>query len=147
MGRWLCIAAAAFAASAGAELQNVTVGGEIRIRPRYWHNVYSNDINGPQQIRIPAGFLPARAIGPWGANSRYRFDDSGSDLDFVEQRNRLYIDADFTDEVGAYEKSKTIAERAIAIRTGSPAALCSPPPESEAAFSGSLTTSETVVRR
>lgn len=108
MGRWLHLAAAiALSASAAAELQNVTIGGEIRIRPRYWHNVYANDINGPQQIRIPSGFLPARAIGPWGANSRYRFDDRGSDLDFVEQRNRLHIDADFTGEVGAFIELET----------------------------------------
>ena len=40
-----------------------------------------------------------------------------------------------------------MAERAIAMRTGSPAALCSPPPDSVAAFSVSLMRSETVVRR
>lgn len=88
--------------SAMAELQNVTVSGEIRIRPRLWHNVYSNDINGPRELRLAPGFTPGRSIGPFGVASRYRLNESGEDLKFVEQRTRLGVDADFTNQVRAF---------------------------------------------
>ena len=53
----------ALVGSAHAELQNVEVGGEIRIRVRHWNNVYVGTINGPRQIRIPDFFVPRRPIG------------------------------------------------------------------------------------
>ncbi|GMU91060.1 MAG: hypothetical protein AMXMBFR4_01180 [Candidatus Hydrogenedentota bacterium] len=90
------------ALTAAAELQNVDVGGEIRIRARYWQNTYVTGINGPGEIRIPDFFVPKRAIGPFGVTSRYDWNDAESDLDFVEQRTRLNVRADFTNEVAAF---------------------------------------------
>lgn len=103
MLRITIIAALVLVASpATAELQNVTIGGEIRIRPRLWHNVYSNGIGGPREIRLAPELLVGRPIGPFGVASRYRFDESGEDLDFIEQRTRLNISADFTNDVRAF---------------------------------------------
>ena len=87
---------------ATAELETVTVSGEVRIRPRLWHNVYSNGIGGPTQLRFPSGQVPGRSIGPFGLGSRYRFDESGEDLDFIEQRTRLGVDAEFIENVRAF---------------------------------------------
>lgn len=58
-----------------AELQNVEVGGELRIRGRYWNNTY-DDLG--RAIRIPDEFLQLRPIGPFGATSRYVFDDNNN---------------------------------------------------------------------
>ncbi len=88
--------------SAYAELQNVDVGGEIRIRIRHWNNVYVGTPNGPRQIRIPNFFVPRRPIGPFGVQSRYDWDGELNDLDFVEQRTRLNARADFTNNVAAF---------------------------------------------
>jgi len=85
-----------------AELQNVELGGEVRIRARHWNNVYVGTPNAPRQIRIPNFFLPRRPIGPFGAQSRYLWDNRGTDLDFVEQRTRLNAHADFTNNVSAF---------------------------------------------
>ena len=84
--------------SAYAELQNVEVGGEIFIRGRYWHNVYTSP--GPQQIHIPASLLPMRPIGsPLGVIGRFDWDGKGNDLSFVEQCTRINVRADFTNNV------------------------------------------------
>ena len=85
-----------------AELQNVDVGGEVRVRARYWSNTYETGINGPGEIRIPNFYVPKRPIGPFGLVSRYDWDDKDNNLDFVEQRTRLNVDADFTNEVKAF---------------------------------------------
>ncbi|GMW00565.1 MAG: hypothetical protein AMXMBFR84_17020 [Candidatus Hydrogenedentota bacterium] len=91
-----------FAFSAAAELQNVDIGGEIRIRARHWDNTYVSAINGPGEIQIPNFFLPGRAIGPFGTVSRYDWNSQKNDLGFVEQRTRLNVNADFTNEVRAF---------------------------------------------
>ncbi len=88
--------------TANAELQNVEVGGEIRIRIRHWNNVYVGTPNGPRQIRIPNFFVPRRPIGPFGVQSRYDWDSKLNDADFVEQRTRLNARADFTNNVAAF---------------------------------------------
>ena len=85
-------------ASALAELQNVDVGGELRIRARYWDNVY---MDSTREIRIPNFFLPNRPIGPFGTASRYSFDEAGTTRQWVEQNTRLKISADFTNYVNA----------------------------------------------
>jgi hypothetical protein len=89
-------------ATAYADLQNVEIGGEIRIRGRYWRSVYENSPTGPSVIRIPAAFTPKRPIGPLGVSSRYRFDRDGSNMDFTEMRTRINVDADFTQNVRAF---------------------------------------------
>ena len=84
--------------SALAELQNVSVGGQLRIRGRYWDNVYND--NG-REIRIPDFFLEGRPIGPFGAASPYSFNDKGNSRGWVEQGTKLRISADFTEYVYA----------------------------------------------
>lgn len=91
-----------FALGAYAELQNVAVHGEIRIRGRYWHQVYSNAVAGPAVPRYPAASVFGRALGPFGTASRFDFDDRGNDLRFVEMRTRVGVTADFTNEVTAF---------------------------------------------
>ena len=53
--------------SAYAELQNVQVYGRIDIRARYYKSSFNNAAvygGGPAlEVRIPAAFLPGRAIG------------------------------------------------------------------------------------
>lgn len=88
--------------TAYAELQTVQVGGEVRIRGRYWTSVYNVGVNSPPVPRIAAAFLPDRAIGPFGTGSRFDWDDRGDDLSFVEQRTRLNVKAGFTQDVSAF---------------------------------------------
>ena len=92
----------ALACGAFAELQSVQVGGEVRIRGRYWNNTYSNAIGGPATPRYVGFSFGNRPLGPFGLNSRFDFDSRGSDLAFVEQRTRLNVNADFTDDVSAF---------------------------------------------
>jgi len=61
--------AIAFVTSAYAEVQNVKVGGNIRIRPYYSNNL--NDLS----------------------------DASGTDYGFIQQRTRVIVEADLTDNV------------------------------------------------
>ena len=108
----LCAALLATALPAYAELQNVQVGGEIRIRASYYSN-YTPDSNvagalANTQIIWPNFFLPNRPIGSGAFNgngivSAFSWDDGDSNsLDFVEQRTRLNVKADFTNEVSAF---------------------------------------------
>jgi hypothetical protein len=95
--------------TAVAELQNVQVGGQIAIRGNYYVNTFTGP--APAEIRWPAFWLPARPIGgPFaagggnglGAVSFFRWDDDGNDSKFVEQRTKLNVKADFTNEVSAF---------------------------------------------
>lgn len=100
----ILVAAFALAAGLGAygELENVEVSGSLRVRYRHWDNVYGPSDTPPGQIRIPAGFLPGRPIGPWGATSRYTFDDEGAKLDYTEHNVRLNFKATMTNDVSAF---------------------------------------------
>ncbi len=118
MRKALLVFAAAMlvAVPAMAELQNVIVGGEVRIRANYYMSTFGDT----PEIRWPGAFLPARPIGlhiglPAGQPfagvfggfgnsvvSNYDWNDKGNDLDFVESRVRLNVAADFTDEVSAF---------------------------------------------
>ncbi|MCC6697038.1 MAG: alginate export family protein [Candidatus Hydrogenedentes bacterium] len=84
--------------SSFADLQNVDVGGQLRIRGRYWSNTFSEP---GRETRIPDFFLPRRPIGPTGTNSRMAFDDDTNSRGIVEQSTKLRVSADFTDEVNA----------------------------------------------
>lgn len=68
--------------AAYAELQNVEVGGSIRIRG----NMYDYDFTAADRIR-PFTVVPVRTF---------------ADATFFEQRTRLNFKADFTDEVSAF---------------------------------------------
>lgn len=86
--------------SAWAELQNVEVGGKIRVRWRHWDNVYTDDSRG--EIRVPADFLPRRPIGDQrGVVSVFNWDDKGNDLDFTEMLTLISVKADLTNHVAA----------------------------------------------
>lgn len=91
-------AAVTLVSAAYAELQNVSVGGQIRIRARYWENMYTDN---PLEVRIPDFFLPNRPIGPFGAASRYAFDEKTNNRAWVEQTTKLKFSADFTEYVNA----------------------------------------------
>jgi len=107
------LAVVVVAAPAMAELQNVQVGGEIRIRANYYSNAAAAKGTGTQ-IVWPNFFLPRRAIGSGsfigaanngvgGIVSSILFDDDDNNSrDFVEQRTRLAVRADFTNEVSAF---------------------------------------------
>ena len=100
------LAVAVVAVPAMAELQNVQVGGEIRIRANYYSNIAADGTGA--KIIWPNFFLPRRAIGTGAGNGvgivgGILFDDdSTNSLDFVEQRTRLAVRADFTNEVSAF---------------------------------------------
>lgn len=90
------------AISAYGELQSVQVGGEIRIRGRFWNDNYSNAVSGPATPRYVGSSFFTRPLGPFGLNSRFDFDDAGSDLAYVEHRTRVNVNADFTDDISAF---------------------------------------------
>lgn len=93
---------------AAAELQNVEVGGRIRIRGSYWHNTFNPGRRTARvlpQTRWPSFFLPFRAIGDvaggQNAASYYAWDSRQPDYRLVEQRTRVNVSADFTNDAGA----------------------------------------------
>lgn len=108
-GTVLVVIAVSFALSSAAELQNVRVGGQIRIRGSYWHQNFESRfapaLVGPA-LRIPAVMLNGRPIGDaFGGQNVMGFwdwDSRGSDYSLVEQRTTLNVAADFTDQVTAF---------------------------------------------
>ncbi|HNT87583.1 MAG TPA: alginate export family protein, partial [Candidatus Hydrogenedentes bacterium] len=96
------IALVTVAVSAVAELQQVSVGGSIRIRGNYVHN----ELTGPlPQLRWAPPLLGKRPIGgPFNpaVASIYHWDDDGPAYSSVEMRTRLHVKADFTDNVSAF---------------------------------------------
>ncbi len=105
----LTLLALVSAAPAVAELQNVEVGGEVRLRGNYIGDTFP-----PLPLfetRWPAGVLGLRPIGgPFasggnnglGVVSVRSWDGQGHAMKFVEQRTRLHLLADFTNNVTAF---------------------------------------------
>ena len=99
-----------WAAGAAAELQNVQVGGELRIRGYWWRASFNDSPAIPAtvmpQVRWPAWCLRGRPIGDsvGGQNviSYWDWNDRGSDYKMVEQRTVAYVRAGFTDNVTGY---------------------------------------------
>jgi hypothetical protein len=89
-----------FAAPVFAELQNVEVGGSVRIRGNFVHN----ELAPPTPRYGPFRTLGRPIGGPFhpAVVSVYRWDTTGSDYSAVEQRTRLHIKADFTKEVTGF---------------------------------------------
>ncbi len=83
---------------AAGELQDVNVGGQLRIRARYWSNMF---VDGEPEVRIPDFFLPGRAVGPYGTASELAWDDKSNDKMRFEQNTKLQFRADFTGNVSA----------------------------------------------
>ncbi|MCC6145482.1 MAG: alginate export family protein [Candidatus Hydrogenedentes bacterium] len=119
----------AMASAAVAELQNVEVGGSIRIRGNYYSSSAATDafqtirnpavqpwwfssfgaLNPANGLRSPGlpffGLgLPFRPLGGRTGNvfGAFKWNDDGESLSWVEQRTRLYVKADFTNEVCAF---------------------------------------------
>lgn len=93
-----------------ADLQNVEVGGEVRIRGNYIANWAVT--TGPVGVRFPPAALGGRSIGEFfsgapafnglGVVSPFAWDDDMHKLKFLEQRTRLHVKADFTEDVNAF---------------------------------------------
>lgn len=94
------------ATPAFAELQNVIVGGQVRIRG----NWYMNTVTGinKSSLHWPAGLLSQRSIGTGlnfnvpGVVGLIGWDEDENSADFVEHRTRLNVKADFSNEVAAF---------------------------------------------
>ncbi|MCC6694013.1 MAG: alginate export family protein, partial [Candidatus Hydrogenedentes bacterium] len=92
-----------------AELQNVQVGGELQIRAIYWHNAFNQTVAPAlvePEVRWPGFFLPRRPIGDviggQSVTSFWDWDSRDSDFEVIEQRTRLNVNAEFTNEVRAF---------------------------------------------
>lgn len=96
----LILLVAAFSVSAVAELQQVSVGGEIRIRGRYYANAWEEE--RPLPRRIADNLLPWRPIGPTGTMSKFKWNSRGKDWTRYETSVLLNVKAEFTDDVSAF---------------------------------------------
>lgn len=99
----LSMLALTLATSAFAELQNVTVGGSIRIRANFYTGMAATPTG--VETRWPGFLLPDRPINFFTGNSilsPFAFNSDENKLDFVEQLTRVSVKADFTDEVSAF---------------------------------------------
>jgi hypothetical protein len=101
-----------------AELQNVLVGGSLRIRGNYWTSSAAPDsltARNPlfqgrltNSFRGVAGGNPlanlrwAKQPGRLAVVSPVGWNDDNNSLSFVEQRTKLNVRADFTDQVSAF---------------------------------------------
>ena len=86
------------AVSSYAELQNVTVGGEIKIRGRYDRNVFDGSGQSPYVYN-----QAMRPLGPGGIASMLSFDDdNGHSWTRYDQLTKVNVKADFTEEVTAF---------------------------------------------
>jgi hypothetical protein len=100
-----------------AELQNVLVGGQIRIRGNWFDEaalpdsqVHNNRIFQwplvnfwrPGNLNPMAGARWAGIPGRAGIGSLFSWDDKGGKLSFTEMRTRLNVRADFTEMVSAF---------------------------------------------
>ncbi len=84
---------------AQAELQNVEVGGELRIRGRWYINTFQP---GGRQARISNNALWGRPLGPTGTASAFKWDSKGTDWTRLESTVLLNVKADFTQNVSAF---------------------------------------------
>ena len=81
-----------------AELQNVEIGGSIQQYGAWYSSFYE-----PLGLTLHyPGIAPRRPIGGDGFASYIRADGRGGDLSFVEQRTRLHLKADLSDNVNAF---------------------------------------------
>lgn len=94
------------AGEAAAELQSVEVGGSLRVRGRIFSNNWETT-STPGGLRIPDELLRRRAIGPWGTRSRFAWDSSASNSEYVEQDTRLHVRAGFSRDIESLVEFKT----------------------------------------
>ncbi len=97
---WMVVAGMALLGGvAMADLQNVEIGGKIETFGGWYSGFYEAD---GTQVRVPEGRLVLRPIGPNGTESAIRLGDGANSTAWVEQRTRLHIKADFTENVSAF---------------------------------------------
>ncbi|HQN01124.1 MAG TPA: alginate export family protein [Candidatus Hydrogenedentes bacterium] len=96
----LCVFLGMLAWEASAELTQVSVGGEIRIRGRWYINAWEDQ--KPLVNRIDSGYLPWRSIGSTGTTSLFKWDSDGKDWTRYESSVKLNVKADFTNNVTAF---------------------------------------------
>ena len=92
-----------------ADLENVVVGGEIRIRGNWWMTSFNRG-DRPLFVRYenrwPADAMTGRPIGSFlgGPNltSHFDWDSRSPDYRVIEQRTTLNVRADFTQDVSAF---------------------------------------------
>lgn len=97
------------ALNTAAELQEISVGGELQIRMSHWTTSFNPRVTptlaGPE-IRIPASRVIRRpigdAIGGQNVTSHWDWDSRGDDYKLVEQRTVVNFTAKFTDEVSTF---------------------------------------------
>lgn len=92
------LACAVLTLAASAELYSVEVGGEIRVRGRWWRNVW----NAERAAIYPAAAVGRRPLGPFGATTQFDFDGDGNGRAHFEQRTTLHVRAQFSEEVAAF---------------------------------------------
>ena len=80
-----------------AELQQVSIGGELRIRGRWYINVFA-----PPTQRYDSSATGWRPLGPKGTTSTFKWDREGSDWTRYETATLLNVKADFTNSVSAF---------------------------------------------
>jgi len=121
MHRTLAIVVIAVTVAVGlpafAELQNVQVGGSIRIRGNYWTSPAGPDSATARNPLFQWPLTPSFAgVGGnplrflrWGAQpgrlqvtSPVDWNDSGHGMKIVEQRTKINVKADFSDQVSAF---------------------------------------------
>ena len=97
--RWALVAIAAvlLGGQALAELQQVSVGGELRIRGRWYINVFS-----PSTQRYNSNSTDWRPLGPKGTASTFKFDSKGSDWTRYETATLLNVKADFSNSISTF---------------------------------------------
>lgn len=101
-GLIVLIAVIAWGGDAAAQLESIEVGGYLRARYRWYDNVYAYPASTPGEIRIPDGYLPGRAIGPWGTRTRYAWDEDSSRLEYADQLVRLNVTATMANGVSTF---------------------------------------------
>lgn len=94
---------------AAAELQSVSVGGELRIRGNYWRNTFntrSQPLLIGNNVRWNGNILRGRPIGdPVGGQtiiSFFDWDNAGEDYSLIVQRTRINVTAELTEQVAAF---------------------------------------------
>jgi hypothetical protein len=101
--KWAFLAMALILAtlSATAELQTVRIGGDLRIRGNFISNWAAN----PPVARHYGLCVLNRPLGgpyPHAVVSPYKWDREGPDYSAIEQRTRLNVTAEFTNEVSTF---------------------------------------------
>ena len=87
------------------ELQNVEIGGSVELYGAWYSKFYEPSGSA---IRIPGFYLPGRPIGPTGTASSVRANGTGIAPAYTNERTRLHVRADFTDNVSAFVEMDSV---------------------------------------